>query len=105
MKSIYKSLFFSLVSILLLSGCMMGPKVDKLEMTETKYVYRSVPEELYTYTVPEEPMKLNEYIQLSPPEKETYLINYSARLLSLIQVYQINFDQIRNLQKSPETKP
>lgn len=74
-------------AILLLTGCSIFQKEpEKIYVTETKFVTPEVPKSLTDPCVADRPFKSDQYLKLTPVEREQYLTDYSIGLLGVINV-------------------
>jgi len=83
--------------VIFLTGCGGMNSYNKLEVTDVKTKQFVIPDELLSVINPEKPITREEYLKLSPTEREIYLTNYSISLLKSIKECNINIVKIKDL--------
>lgn len=102
--------------LLTLSGCGLFSKKEpeKVYVTKVEYVKVNVPSPLRKNCVKTRPMSVNDYMSLTPIEREEYLTDYSIQLLGNLKDCEalhtgtiLLIDQTNELykDKSDERKP
>jgi len=94
---------FILLSLLLITGCSTLNK-EKVVVTDTKVIYRVLPDNLVNPCVPDKPKTKEEYLALPIYERETYLTNYSISLLKTIKNCNLQLDELRILNNDSKSK-
>lgn len=95
-----KTKLFTLIFLsFILLGCASGPKLNNVEVVQTKTVYVTIPDNILIPCLPEKPMDKDSYLKLTVPKRESYLTDYSISLLSTIKICNLQLEQARSLNK------
>jgi len=87
---------------LFLSGCTSGPKLNSIDVVKTEIVYVTIPDNILAECIPEKPIELESYLQLTLPKRESYLTDYSISLLGTLKTCNLQLEQARSLNKKPK---
>lgn len=79
----------------LLVGCGSTPKTEVVTLIE--YKHPSIPETLFGPVQVERPMSYDQYMQLTLPERETYMREYSQKVLKALKASNLNTQGIKKI--------
>lgn len=68
-----------------LTGCGSLSKPDPIVIVKKEIIHKTIPDSLLVKCQASKPIPIEEYLTLEPIERETYLTNYSIRLLGVIK--------------------
>jgi hypothetical protein len=96
-----KKLLIAITALFLTACGTMQPQKEYI--TQTKIVKQEVPEELLEIQKIKEFISKEEYLALTPYEREEYLTNYILNLLVRMKIYENQIQKIREINN--ESKP
>ena len=88
-----RNIIFAIVMALMLAGCPTQP----LQVNNTEVRYEKVPKHLTEPMIPERAKPKQEYMAMSPHERESYLSEYGVYLLGIIKELNIKLNKIDKL--------
>jgi ABC-type uncharacterized transport system auxiliary subunit len=92
--------FLTAIFTLLVTGCAVTPKYNKLDVKETKVVYSHIPADLLKPCPATRPMSKEEYMTLRPHEREQYLTDYTISLFGNIKDCNTQILKIKEIDES-----
>lgn len=79
-----RDLVMIVISLTILSGCFHNKKPQQIIVQPPVVILNDIPDSLLVPCKSEEPMSEQEYLLLTPPQRETYLTNLSSSLYEVI---------------------
>jgi hypothetical protein len=97
-----KKLLIAIIALYLTACGSIQPQKEYI--TQTKIIKQEVPEELLEIHKIKEFISREEYLALTPYEREEYLTNYILNLLVQIKIYENQIKKIKEMNNEGKSK-
>jgi uncharacterized protein YdeI (YjbR/CyaY-like superfamily) len=87
--------FLIIILAVLLSACASAPQKEYI--TQTKIIEQKIPEDLLSTFDDKEFIKKEDYLKLTPYQREEYLTNYILDLMLELKIYKNQIQRIKEL--------
>jgi len=96
--------FLIIFLTIFLSACATTSTPQKEYITQTKIIQQKIPENLLSTFDNKELISKEEYLKLTPYQREEYLTNYILDLLLQLKIYKNQIERIKDLNNESKSK-